>query len=277
MNIFKICFVVAFICSSAAAYNSNEDLSDEDDESFYLPNIYQHRQHRIRQQISKRLQDSIHIAGNNRIYPDEDTLSDSQAFLDTISAIERNAAEQPNLLDNDFVSQSVDELASHGSRPGHQVQYVSGGAGEGQQMIGPHGNMENKEEVKSDEDLPAYCDPPNPCPVGYAGEDCDSSKPFEEYTAEYSKSYQEQQNCMCDDDHNECAKQRRASSVKSSDKETEAIKRFSAVVAKKSPIMKRDVGGAQNQHNKKNNKTHNHNGNGLKYKVLKMHVAKKSI
>jgi hypothetical protein len=67
----------------------------------------------------------------------------------------------------------------------------------------PDGGVENKEEVKSDEDLPAYCDPPNPCPVGYLGEDCDA-RPFEEFTAAYSKSYQEQQNCMCDDDHNDC-------------------------------------------------------------------------
>lgn len=69
----------------------------------------------------------------------------------------------------------------------------------------PDGTIPNKEEVKSDEDLPAYCDPPNPCPVGYNGEDCDP-RPFSEYTAEYSKFYQEQQNCMCDDDHNECSR-----------------------------------------------------------------------
>ena len=69
----------------------------------------------------------------------------------------------------------------------------------------PDGSVLNKEEVKSDEDLPAYCDPPNPCPIGYSGDDCDS-RPYEEYTAEFSKNYQEQQNCMCDDDHNDCHK-----------------------------------------------------------------------
>jgi hypothetical protein len=95
-----------------------------------------------------------------------------------------------------------EETESHSSLiAGHQ--YVSGGAGEGKQHLHPDGAVDNKEEVKTDEDLPAYCDPPNPCPVGYLGEDCDA-RPFEEFTAAYSKTYQEQQNCMCDDDHNVC-------------------------------------------------------------------------
>jgi hypothetical protein len=40
---------------------------------------------------------------------------------------------------------------------GHQ--YVSGGAGEGPHRLKP--------QVKTDASLPAYCNPPNPCPVGY--------------------------------------------------------------------------------------------------------------
>ncbi len=108
----------------------------------------------------------------------------------------------------------------------------------------PDGSVLNKEEVKSDEDLPAYCDPPNPCPIGYSGDDCDS-RPYEEYTAEFSKNYQEQQNCMCDDDHNECKRTIRS---KSNDKMADLIKeiqqaklddRFSGVVAKKSPRNRR--------------------------------------
>ena len=95
-----------------------------------------------------------------------------------------------------------EETETHSSLiAGHQ--YVSGGAGEGKQYLHPDGAVDNKEEVKSDEDLPAYCDPPNPCPVGYVGEDCDLRE-YAQFTAEYSKSYQEQQNCMCDDDHNVC-------------------------------------------------------------------------
>jgi hypothetical protein len=104
-----------------------------------------------------------------------------------------------------------EELETHSSViAGHQ--YVSGGAGEGDQHLKPNGLVKNKEEVKSDEDLPAYCDPPNPCPVGYKGDDCDK-RPYYEFTADYSKYYQEQQNCMCDDDHNDCQKSTKAKSI----------------------------------------------------------------
>lgn len=48
-------------------------------------------------------------------------------------------------------------------------QYVSGGAGEGKQRLKPEGTVKNHQEVKSDATLPAYCNPPNPCPIGYEG------------------------------------------------------------------------------------------------------------
>lgn len=44
-----------------------------------------------------------------------------------------------------------------------------GGAGEGKQHLKPEGEQENKQEVKSDEVLPFYCHPPNPCPKGMTG------------------------------------------------------------------------------------------------------------
>jgi hypothetical protein len=44
-----------------------------------------------------------------------------------------------------------------------------GGAGEGKQHLKPNGEQKNKQEVKSDAALPAYCEPPNPCPKGYTG------------------------------------------------------------------------------------------------------------
>lgn len=107
--------------------------------------------------------------------------------------------------------QEAEETASHSSlMAGHQ--YVSGGAGEGKQHLHPDGTVNNKEEIKSDEDLPAYCDPPNPCPLGYLGDDCDA-RPYHEFSAEYSKAYQEQQNCMCDDDHNDCQKSSKSKSL----------------------------------------------------------------
>lgn len=81
------------------------------------------------------------------------------------------------------------EYLQHSSLWGHQ--YVSGGAGEG-----PH---RTKPQVKSDASLPAYCNPPNPCPVGYTEEQgCMAN--FEN-TAAFSREYQAAQDCMCDSEH----------------------------------------------------------------------------
>jgi len=44
---------------------------------------------------------------------------------------------------------------------------ASGGAGEGKQHLTPNGLLKNVHQVKSDEALPFYCHPPNPCPKGY--------------------------------------------------------------------------------------------------------------
>ncbi|CAG9859093.1 unnamed protein product [Phyllotreta striolata] len=47
--------------------------------------------------------------------------------------------------------------------------------------------------------LPAYCSPPNPCPIGYtAAQGC-----IEDFqnTASYSRKYQGAQDCMCDTEH----------------------------------------------------------------------------
>lgn len=47
--------------------------------------------------------------------------------------------------------------------------------------------------------LPAYCDPPNPCPIGYDSKD-GCVEDFEN-TSEFSRSYQAEQNCLCDSEH----------------------------------------------------------------------------
>ena len=59
------------------------------------------------------------------------------------------------------------EFLEHSSLYGHQ--YVQGGAGEGSQHLKPDGSIQNVQVIKSDSVLPAYCNPPNPCPVGYTG------------------------------------------------------------------------------------------------------------
>lgn len=82
-------------------------------------------------------------------------------------------------------------------------KYVSGGAGEGRQHLSPNGDIPNRPEVKTDEELPSFCDPPNPCPLDFEADDCDTS-PMSLFTAEYSQLYQLQQNCQCDKDHDQC-------------------------------------------------------------------------
>lgn len=56
-----------------------------------------------------------------------------------------------------------------------------------------------KIRVKNEASLPAYCNPPNPCPVGYT-EDQQCTTDFEN-TSAFSRDYQAAQECMCDDEH----------------------------------------------------------------------------
>lgn len=80
---------------------------------------------------------------------------------------------------------------------GHQ--YMQGGAGEGHQLLGPDGTFENVQVVKTDHAVPSYCDPPNPCPIGFTAEDgC-----LEEFinSASFSREYQAKQQCSCDNEH----------------------------------------------------------------------------
>lgn len=81
------------------------------------------------------------------------------------------------------------EYMQHSSLWGHQ--FISGGAGEGPQVAKP--------QVKTDATLPAYCNPPNPCPVGYT-EEQGCTLEFEN-TASFSREYQAAQECMCDSEH----------------------------------------------------------------------------
>lgn len=122
-----------------------------------------------------------------------------------------------NLSDNPSPSLRDQEYLQHSSLWGHQ--FVAGGAGEGKQRLKPDGSMKNQQQVKSDATLPAYCNPPNPCPIGFSGRHthsllCDDSprKPksipaedgcLEEFenTAAFSREYQASQDCMCDSEH----------------------------------------------------------------------------
>ncbi|XP_028034326.1 neuroendocrine protein 7B2 isoform X1 [Bombyx mandarina] len=107
--------------------------------------------------------------------------------LDYDSLIDGNPS--PSLRDQEYLQ--------HSSLWGHQ--YVTGGAGEGEQRLRPSGVVPNRQMVKTDAVLPAYCNPPNPCPVGYT-EDQGCISEFEN-TAAFSREYQLSQRCMCDGEH----------------------------------------------------------------------------
>lgn len=107
--------------------------------------------------------------------------------LDYDSLVDGNP--NPSLRDQEYMQ--------HSSLWGHQ--YVAGGAGEGEQRLRPSGVIPNRQLVKTDAVLPAYCNPPNPCPVGYSEEQGCITE-FEN-TAAFSREYQLAQRCMCDGEH----------------------------------------------------------------------------
>jgi len=87
------------------------------------------------------------------------------------------------------IQQRQQEDLSHGTPiSGAQTSYVGGTA-----KANPPKN--------SGAVLPAYCDPPNPCPIGYTTKDgCISLEDFEN-TSEFSREFQSRQNCLCDSEH----------------------------------------------------------------------------
>lgn len=88
----------------------------------------------------------------------------------------------PSLRDSEYLQ--------HSPLFGHQ--YVDGGSAE----VGLH---HFNTQPKTDATLPAYCNPPNPCPVGYT-EEQGCTEVFEN-TAAFSRDYQASQECMCDGEH----------------------------------------------------------------------------
>ena len=112
--------------------------------------------------------------------------------LDKVSRTESHeiSKTQPSIRDQ--------EMIQHSSLWGHQ--FVQGGAGEGDQRLKPDGSLGNIQVIKTDRGLPAYCDPPNPCPIGYSSDEFDCLEEFEN-SASFSREYQSSQECMCDQEH----------------------------------------------------------------------------
>jgi len=105
----------------------------------------------------------------------------------------------PNSEIIDLISRDSETIFPGGSLAfGHK--FITGGAGEGEQQLRPEDTFEHREQVKSDNVLPSYCEPPNPCPLGYTAEKDGCMEEFEN-TAEFSRNYQAQQQCLCDQEH----------------------------------------------------------------------------
>lgn len=106
--------------------------------------------------------------------------------------LENEQLDYDALLDGDPNPSLRDqEYLQHSTLWGHQ--YMSGGGGD------LPSQASGKQEVKTDAGLPAYCNPPNPCPVGYTA-DQGCLEDFEN-TAAFSREYQAAQECMCDGEH----------------------------------------------------------------------------
>lgn len=88
------------------------------------------------------------------------------------------------------------EYLQHSSLWSHQHLNNDDNAG-GRQRVKP-GSIKNIKDEKENA-LPAYCTPPNPCPVGYTNEN-NCITDFEN-TAAFSRDYQNAQDCMCDKEH----------------------------------------------------------------------------
>lgn len=103
---------------------------------------------------------------------------------------------QADIRDSEYLGHSSSEAQS-------AYIHVSGGAGEGTQHLNPEGMYENIHQVKSDEALPFYCHPPNPCPKGFTKEN--GCQEYIDDTAEAQRRWigemQARGLCKCDEEH----------------------------------------------------------------------------
>jgi hypothetical protein len=146
-------------------------------------------------------------------------------------------------------------------------KYVSGGAGEGRQHLSPNGEIPNRPEVKTDEELPSYCSPPNPCPLGFEADDCDAS-PMNKFTAEYSRLYQSEQDCQCDNDHDAC--------FLNSLIYTAPLNSATGDVLKRARRIRRNTNRKQKDQNATKSQSHRNHNPFHRGQTLRFHVAKKS-
>ncbi|XP_067681888.1 neuroendocrine protein 7B2-like isoform X2 [Haliotis asinina] len=101
---------------------------------------------------------------------------------------------------------------------------------------------------KSDKPLPAYCNPPNPCPIGYNAKDNNCVENFNN-SADYNRELMAKQDCPCDTEHMFACPEGRGTVSSKSQGDSAAIKQNSfmpdetkreSLVAKKSPELSRN-------------------------------------
>jgi len=235
--------VVGVVCVVLVAVVSGSSLYDVDGGGIYNDLLMQDLYKRLAQlqQQPDYYYDEGAAMQNNWVEPDQ------------ISLESRGAAE---IRDEEMI-----EHSSHADG----FQYISGGAGEGKQHLDPNGSQENQQEVKTDEHLPFYCHPPNPCPKGFTAEDgCDE---FVDDSAEFQRKWiwkmQEKGMCACDEEHMfHCPKDDNTINTEKGTMEKEDLDQVlntllgdktnannpyavgdkrHTLVAKKSPIVKRSI------------------------------------
>ncbi|EFN84199.1 uncharacterized protein LOC105183415 [Harpegnathos saltator] len=109
------------------------------------------------------------------------------ADYDAIDTLNPN----PSIRDQEYLQHST--LWSH-----QHINNNNNNKGNGRHRIQSAGIKGIKDE-KTENPLPAYCTPPNPCPIGYTSKNnCLTN--FEN-TATFSRDYQSAQDCMCDTEH----------------------------------------------------------------------------
>lgn len=114
--------------------------------------------------------------GKDMVEPSYLDFPDSRIPMGSRSLAKDFEQEELFPLDYDILDEGLpptlrdQEFLEHSTLWGGQL--MSGGAGEGPQKLKPQGSIGNKPEIKTDTTLPAYCNPPNPCPVGYTGSYC---------------------------------------------------------------------------------------------------------
>lgn len=98
---------------------------------------------------------------------DDSLLFDLNWYTESLWQVSGLQSRDDMMMNHEFQHRVPEFLDPHPPLWGHQ--YVQGGAGEGEQRLKPDGSLKNMQVIKTDAVLPAYCNPPNPCPLGYTG------------------------------------------------------------------------------------------------------------